>query len=259
MQLSWQYLFVVSGGIFYQFACYQILYDAYKPPFVYCAFCIYFLIAIASYYPPIMAASYVVTLQCLKSVVEANEVYLGELAHHGGHSDIQVDLAEKLIRKGERVAELGSKINYIFGGILALDFGVSLFILNFTVFFTLLIVQVIALNEFLWQTFFFSVTCGSFTVFFIIHLYSLVRAGQSLKSTRRRIWRQLQSLNITARANMSRETSARADATLRKFETFAVVRPLGAFRLGYDSWVRTILVLSTHIIILMQFKQENTK
>ena len=164
---------------------------------------------------------------------------------------------ESIILKGLSLHELVIRANNMFGGIILMEYGFSLFFATFGIYFSTTIFKVY-IKELAWvneMVLVFSLLNICLFLLMIYKIYMMQSKGQVLCNHFAAIKVTLESMSIIFARHLGLEDEKRLALLISRFSaTSSPIRPCDVFDVNTSSFISISGIILTYLIVLLQFK-----
>ena len=199
------------------------------------------------------------SMQCIGSLDLALEKYehmtkKKSLMCNGGSQD---ESNENIISKGFSLYLLVKQANNVFGGIILMQYGFSLFFATFGIYFSTTIFKVYnkelgRINEMVLA---FSMANIVTVIFMIYKIFMMQAKGQALCCHFAAIKDNLEGILMVFAKQLDSEEEKKLEVLISRFSTkSSPIRPCDVFDVNTASFVSISGIIITYLIVLLQFK-----
>ena len=164
---------------------------------------------------------------------------------------------ENIISKGFSLYELVQQANNIFGGIILMQYGFSLFFATFGIYFSTTIFTVYnkelgSVNEMVLA---FSLANIITVIFMIYKIFMMQAKGQAFCCHFAAIKENLESILMVFARQLDSEEEKKLEILISRFSTkSSPIRPCDVFDVNTSSFISISGIIITYLIVLLQFK-----
>ena len=164
---------------------------------------------------------------------------------------------ESIILKGLSLHELVMRANNMFGGIILMEYGFSLFFATFGIYFSTTIFNVY-IKELAWvneMVLVFSLVNICLFLLMIYKLYMMQSKGQVLCNHFAAIKDDLEGMSIIFARYLGLEDEKRLGVLISRFSAASSpIRPCDVFNVNTSSFISMSGIILTYLVVLLQFK-----